>query len=137
MDNNVFLDIAYAIALASQSDKYHELAVKLADRLESKSTTLVTTRAVQLEIGNALSKQRFRDAGIQLLQSLEKDPTVEIIRLSESLYQEAFHLYSSRKDKEWGLVDCISFITMEKQNILEALTTDDHFRQAGFSVLLK
>jgi predicted nucleic acid-binding protein len=56
MNNKVFLDTAYAIALASQRDKYHELAVKLADRLKIESTTLVTTRAVQLEIGNALSK---------------------------------------------------------------------------------
>ena len=137
MNNKVFLDTAYAIALASQSDKYHDLAVKLADKLENESTTLITTRAVQLEIGNALSKQRTRYAGIQLLQALEADPAVEIMRLSESLYLEAFHLYSSRKDKEWGLVDCISFITMEKQKISEALTTDDHFRQAGFRGLLK
>ncbi len=106
MNNKVFLDTAYAIALASQSDKYHDLAVKLADKLENESTTLITTRAVQLEIGNALSKQRTRYAGIQLLQALEADPAVEIMRLSESLYLEAFHLTVAEKIKgrDWWIV---------------------------------
>lgn len=136
MNHKVFLDTAYAIALASQNDKHHEQAIVLAEKLEHESTILVTTRAVQLEIGNALSKQRYRQAGIQLLKSLDNDPTVNIVELSEKLYHDAFQLYRNRKDKEWGLVDCISFITMKQQNISEALTTDDHFNQAGFSVLL-
>ncbi len=38
--------------------------------------------------------------------------------------------------KEWGLTDCISFVVMQKRSITEALTADDHFRQAGFRALL-
>ena len=137
MNHRVFLDTAYAIALASQSDNFHQRAIELAETLEHESTTIVTTRAIQLEIGNALSKQRFRHAGIQLLRALEEDESIIIVELSKALYQEAFQLYSDRKDKEWGLVDCISFITMKKHSISEALTSDEHFRQAGFTALLK
>jgi predicted nucleic acid-binding protein len=137
VNQRVFLDTAYAIALASQNDKHHRQAIALAEIMEQESTSLVTTRAVQLEIGNSLSKQRYRQAGIQLLKSLDSDPTVSIVEVSEKLYQDAFQLYSNRIDKEWGLVDCISFIIMEQYNISEALTTDDHFSQAGFTVLLK
>jgi len=32
--------------------------------------------------------------------------------------------------------DCISFIVMQDMGIIDALTTDDHFRQAGFRTLL-
>ncbi len=32
--------------------------------------------------------------------------------------------------------NCISFVVMQDQGITEALTTDDYFRQAGFTVLL-
>ena len=35
------------------------------------------------------------------------------------------------------LVDCISFIIMTKRNLTDALTTDEHFQQAGFRALLK
>ncbi|MEE9395995.1 MAG: type II toxin-antitoxin system VapC family toxin [Methylococcales bacterium] len=137
MNSEVFLDTAYAIALSSEKDEYHERAIDLAGKLEQASTRLITTRAVQLEIGNALSKQRYRHAAVQLLDSLEADPTVEIITLSETLYAQAFQLYRERRDKEWGLVDCTSFVVMKERNITEALTTDEHYQQAGFRVLLR
>lgn len=40
----------------------------------------------------------------------------------------AVELYRERDDKEWGLVDCVSFIVMRDREICDALTTDDHFR---------
>jgi len=136
MKNEVFLDAAYAIALSVPKDLYHDRAVLLADQLEATRTRLVTTRAVLLEIGNALSKQRYRHAAVELLQSLETDPLVTIVPLSEKLYEDAFTLYSQRPDKEWGLTDCVSFIVMLQCKITEALTTDEHFQQAGFRALL-
>jgi uncharacterized protein len=136
MKTKVFLDAAYAIALSVPKDRYHVRAVCLADELEALKTRMVTTQAVMLEIGNALSKQRYREAAVELLKSLEADPNVEIVPLSEELYARAFHLYWNRADKEWGLTDCVSFSIMQDLKITEALTTDDHFQQAGFQALL-
>ncbi|MBV9211592.1 MAG: PIN domain-containing protein, partial [Acidobacteria bacterium] len=85
--NKVFLDAAYAIALAAPSDQHHAHAVKLAEQLETEETRLITTRAVVLEIGNALSKQRYRQAAVKLLYALEADPQIEVIPISEDLYQ--------------------------------------------------
>src|SRR5437660_6767481 len=67
MQAEVFLDTAYAIALSSPNDQFHVRAVELAEQLEALGTRLVTTRAVLLEIGNALSKPRYRQAAAQLL----------------------------------------------------------------------
>ncbi len=89
-----------------------------------------------LEIGNALAKQRYRAAAVRLLEALENGPVVEIIPLSEGLYSRAMQLYRERPDKEWGLTDCVSFVVMQERSITEALTADDHFRQAGFRPLL-
>lgn len=90
-----------------------------------------------LEIGNALSKQRYRTAAIQLLESLKTDPSVEIILLTNRLYRLAFNLFKQRQDKEWDLVDCVSFVVMQEREISDALTADIHFQQAGFRALLK
>jgi len=90
-----------------------------------------------LEIGNALSKKRYRSAATELLDALEQDPQVQIIPLTEKLYKQAFNLFRKRPDKEWGLVDCISFVVMQEHELSEALTTDDHFEQAGFRALLR
>jgi uncharacterized protein len=137
MEAEVFLDTAYAIALSSPNDQFHARAVELADQLEILGTRVVTTRAVLLEIGNALSKQRYRQAAVRLLDSLEADPQVDIVPVSEPLYARALQLYRERPDKDWGLTDCISFLVMQDRSLTEALTTDEHFQQAGFRALLR
>lgn len=134
--SKVFLDTAYAIALSSPKDEHNEQALRLAEEIETEQISLVTTRAVVFEIGNALSRQRYRAAAIELLESLEFDPNVEIVPATEELCSRAFELYRARPDKEWGLTDCLSFVVMWEQEIASALTTDKHFVQAGFEALL-
>lgn len=134
--DEVFLDTSYAIALVSSTDAVHEKAVQIALEMKRKKVQIVTTRAVLLEIGNALSRQRFRSTSVELLEALETDESVEIIPLTDECYLEAFDLYNSRMDKEWGLIDCISFLVMQARGITKALTADDHFRQCGFTALL-
>ena len=97
----------------------------------------MTTQAILLEIGNALSNQRYRAAAIQLLESLETDPSIEVVLLTNSLYKLAFNLFKQREDKEWGLVDCTSFVVMQDRGITDVLTADTHFQQAGFRALLR
>ncbi len=88
MANEWFLDSSYAIALAANSDQLHSSAIELADQIEKQSRRLMTTRAVLLEIGNALSKKRHRTAAVELLTSLETDQTVTVIALTSELYQK-------------------------------------------------
>jgi len=131
-----FLDAAYAIALSAATDQYHQKAEILAKQIETEAIPLITTRAVILEIGNALARLRYRAAVIELLDSLEQDPNVEIISLSEELYNRAMELYRQRPDKEWGITDYIAFVVMQDYGLTQALTTDEHFGQAGFKALL-
>jgi predicted nucleic acid-binding protein len=42
-----------------------------------------------------------------------------------------------RADKDWSLTDCISFVAMQEAGVQKALTSDQHFAQAGFVVLNK
>ena len=137
MPTEVFLDPAYAIALSSHNDQFHTRAVELAEWLRATGMRLVTSRAVLVEIGNALSKPRHRPTAVKLLYALEMDPNIEIVPLSEKVYLQAFQLYRERLDKEWGLTDCISFVVMRERGIDDALTTDEHFQQRGFRALLR
>ena len=136
MRPEVFLDSAFAIALSVAKDDYHKKAIELANEITDSEINMVTTRAVILEIGNALAKTKYRSAAVQLIKSLEEDPKVIIIHLTEEIFSKAFALYQKSLDKDWGITDCASFIVMEECKINEALTTDEHFRQAGFKPLL-
>lgn len=137
MAPEIFIDASYIIALVSITDRYHAQAAALANQLARSPVKLITSRAVLLEIGNALARQRFRQAGALLLTMIERDPQVEIVPLSETLYAQALQLFGAREDKEWSLVDCISFIIMQERHIGQALSADEHFRQAGYEPLLR
>lgn len=129
MKSPTFIDTGYILALANTADQYHERA---------RATSLVvpppflTTEAVLVEIGNALSKASWRQIGIATLHDLRTDPDIEIMPVTTELFERAVDLYSARLDKEWGLTDCISFVVMQEHKLTHALTTDRDFEQAGF-----
>ncbi len=135
--NRVFLDTSFSIAMAIEKDDFHERALELADKIEAENIYILTTQAIVLEIGNALSKLKYRQSAVGIIQHLESDLNTSIISLTDELYNKAFELFRNRPDKEWGLVDCISFVVMKEQKITDALTADEHFMQAGFRVLLR
>ena len=62
---------------------------------------------------------------------------MEIVLSTSDLFQRAPEFFSARPDKEWSLTYCISFVAMNERDITDALTSDHHFEQAGFRILLK
>ena len=134
MPNRIFIDTSFVIALINQNDQYHRIAQDLSESYID--TRLVTTDAVLLEIGNALSK-KYKNESIKIIEYFTTSPDVEIINLNSSLFNQAFDLYKSYQDKDWSLTDCISFVVMEKLEIRSALTSDKHFEQAGYNFLMK
>jgi hypothetical protein len=130
----IFVDTSHILALANTADQYHDRAKSAALRV---APPFITTEAVLTEIGNALAKTRWRSIGVMTLQALGTDANIEIVTIDAELFERAVVLYGSRPDKEWGLTDCISFVVMQERGITDALTTDTHFKQAGFRALLR
>jgi len=137
LDARIFLDASFTIALASQKDNHHTQALVLMERILAERPQLVTTRPVMLEIGDRLGKVQNRTRAVQALMALESDPLVQIVPLSTVLHERAFQLFQSRRDKEWGMTDCVSFVVMQDMQLTSSLTTDNHFREAGFRALLR
>ena len=132
MPNRIFLDTSFVIALINHNDQDHNQAEALSYRFEN--SPLVTTDAVLLEIGNALAKD-FRVAAIETIRVLRSGKNTEIVEISPSLFEKGFETYQKCHDKDWGLVDCISFVVMWEGGLVEALTFDSNFKQAGFTIL--
>jgi predicted nucleic acid-binding protein len=128
----IFVDTAYVLALVNERDQFHERAQELADFVEGRE--LLITDAVLLEIGNALARG-FKSQAIEIITHFIEAEEVEVYRYSPRIFDEAFALYKKYEDKEWGLVDCVSFVVMRERGITHALTFDQHFKQAGFTVI--
>ncbi len=130
----IFLDTLFVVGLVNRRDQYHRQAVALSEQFEG--FPFLTTDVVLLEIGNALAKG-YKQESIRIINEFLQSEETEIIHLNPELFQQAFKLYQTRHDKEWGFIDCVSFVVMKEKGIQQALTFDKHFAQAGFRVLMR
>lgn len=90
-----------------------------------------------MEIGDALAAPEYRGTAEAHILAPQRNPTADIVPLTEDLFRRGFELYRERQDKKWGITDCISFVTMRDRGIQDALTKDRDFEQAGFTALLR
>lgn len=130
--NKYFIDTSFVIALINQKDEYHHQAVELSDSLAGSQ--YITTDLILYEIANYLAKD-FKPEAINTINIFLNSKDIQIIWNSEDLFKQAFEKYTTFADKKWGLVDCLSFIIMEKLEIQNVLTIDHHFEQAGFTLM--
>lgn len=132
MPARLFVDTSFVIALINEKDQYHNQAEALSYQFEN--STLITTAAVLLEVGNALAKD-FRREALTVIKVLRKSKRVEVAEVDEALFEKGLAVFEKYTDKTWGLVDCISFVTMWEAELREVLTFDADFERAGFTVV--
>ncbi|MCX6029860.1 MAG: PIN domain-containing protein [Chloroflexi bacterium] len=108
----VFIDTGYILALVNMADEHHNRAAAVS---RSVQPPFLTTEAVLTEIGNGLSRVRWRALGHATIQDLCADPNIEVVPVDAALFDRAVALYGARLDKEWGLTDCISFVVMQER----------------------
>ena len=89
-----------------------------------------------LEVGNWLSPSNLRTLALDLLDKFEASSLIEVTYVDSNLYDAGWELFRERSDKDWGVIDCMSFVVMRERRIVEALSADHHFQQAGFVKLL-
>jgi predicted nucleic acid-binding protein len=68
-------------------------------------------------------------------ERIRQDARIDVVPHSGELSLAAFRLFTDRTDKDWSLTDCLSFVVMGRRGIMEALTADHHFEQAGFEAV--
>lgn len=99
---------------------------------------LVTSNYVIAELVALLTTNRKHVSRPQLVASvnaMKGDSHIEILHIDAATDDEAWKLLEARQDKAWSLVDASSFVEMWRHGMTEALTTDQHFTQAGFTRL--
>jgi uncharacterized protein len=130
----VFADTAYFLALLNPADQWHAIARDLS---RSAPGSLLTTEFVLLEVGDGMSQPENRGRFARLLELLRSQSDAEIVPAGNELFRQGCALHARRPDKAWSLTDCTSFTVMQERAIERALTSDQHFAQAGFQVLMK
>lgn len=132
----VFVDTSYWIATINPRDQWHGAAKTAKKSLGN--VRLVTTEEVLMELLNGFSKTgvEFRKRTAAAVRAISGNPNVKVIPQTRDSFARGIDRYENRLDKEYSMQDCISFVAMEDEDITDVLTSDHHFEQEGFVVLM-
>ncbi|MBE0541535.1 MAG: PIN domain-containing protein [Verrucomicrobia bacterium] len=132
----VFVDTSGLVALLNEDDSLHPAAISLWRELARIGSKVILTDWVIAETGNGLARTKARSAFVETVRRLTASTDGLVVSVGPDFLSKALQLYSERPDKNWGLVDCASFVVMSQEGIFDAFTNDRHFEQAGFICLL-
>lgn len=125
----VFVDTSGWYAYARKDDPAHDAAREALERWEGR---LVTTDYIFDETVTLARARLGAPAANRIGETLLDPGVVELVRLLPEDFEDAWALFKKGKDKDWSFTDCASFAVMRRLRLDAAVTTDRHFKQAGF-----
>jgi uncharacterized protein len=136
---DLFVDTSGWFCYFVKADPHHGLAKGLVHAARKRRRLLVTTNYVLTELIALLTNRQRMSKSLQVQYGnmMRTQPWIDAVHVDEVLDAEGWQKLADCLDKDWSLVDCVSFALMKGRRITEALTTDHHFEQAGFVRLLK
>jgi len=123
--------------MGDKSDNFHHQALRIRDELKIFRADFVTSSAVVLELTSYFSQSLKRLTAIAMIEAISRSPKWECVMTDEMLMERGFERYKKMSDKNWSLADCIGMIVAQDHGITDIFTTDHHFEQAGFTILLQ
>lgn len=80
----IFLDTSGLIAVVNTDDQWHTAAETSWKNLVSSKRPLITTSQVLIEIGDGLSRVRYRQLAIDLYNRLTNSTRIEIVQATNA-----------------------------------------------------
>lgn len=139
LTNSLFVDTSGWASLLIPGEQFAQQAVQqYRSAYTNAAVTIYTSDHVVAElVVLATARHVPRSRMLHDVNAILLDSRLDVLYTDKATLLEAWDLLKRRPDKEWSLVDAISLVWMRRQGIIEALTSDHHFEQAGFVRLLK
>ncbi len=136
--SDLFVDTSGWAYYLDRQNPLNAVAISLFKQTVIRRRRLVTTNYIIAELVALLTSRYHlpRKRVIVTINAIKAHPSVEVIYIERTIVEQAWTLLETRLDKAWSLVDACSFVVMRQRGITEALTTDYHFTQAGFTRML-
>jgi predicted nucleic acid-binding protein len=130
-----FIDTSALIALIYEDDQYHDEAMQIQEELDGKRTRCVTTDYVLTEVYAFLVSRVGRFAADLFDDALQEEENLIIVFQGEEGFYKAQELFRQYPDKDYSLVDCASFATMQERGVNTVFAFDEDFRHFGFQLV--
>lgn len=137
MARDTFIDSSGFFALLCADDAQHKAAQAWFDNFRSRSGSAVTTDYILDETATLL---KARGGGHRLagfFQLVADSSAIRIEWMHPVRFTKAANFLLRHADHTYSFTDCVSFAVMRELRLTDALTTDKHFSEAGFTALLR
>jgi uncharacterized protein len=135
MASEVLLDTSGFFALMDARDPAHLKARRWIGSQRGRARPVTTEWIIGETCTLLVARKRPHLVG-RFLDYLELSTALQVLNPDEGLLVSAKQLIRRQAEQGYSFVDCLSFCVMKERRISQALTTDEHFRKAGFSALL-
>ena len=133
----VFVDTSAFIALLDPRDDCHAQAVRIEQSLANQAAHLVTSNFVLDETYTGLRGKIQHSAILRFRDSVRQSRQLNVMRITETLEDQAWEIFARYGGKDFSFTDCTSFAVMQQLGITAAFTFDEHFEQFGFTQFLE
>ena len=137
MANETFVDTSGFYSLLVHRDRNHAAAADYMARAARDQVRFVTTDYVLDEAVTLLKARGHGKLIGPLFDAIDNSATMRMEWTTSERFDEARRFCIRHADKAWSFTDCVSFLVMQSLSLIAALTSDRHFAQAGFQVLLE
>ena len=132
----VFVDTSALYALIDKRDSHHRKASGAVTQLLNSGRRLVTTDYVVAETVNLANARAGSALGTRVLDLIEQSAGIRIEWISSARFESTKRFFRKHTDHRYSFTDCASFVVMRELDVADALTTDRHYVEAGFTSLL-
>jgi uncharacterized protein len=130
----IFLDTGFLFAYVSEKDKDHARVNEVLEAHRGQRLAdFLTTNHVVAETITLVSKRGHRDPlirhelAVKVGRQLHAGAFAQVHHATAEEEREAFGYFERHRDKSYSIVDCLSFVVMEKRGIREAWAVDEDF----------
>jgi predicted nucleic acid-binding protein len=136
MGSSVFLDTSGLFAFLVKKDERHKKASMIVRQILEAGGRFVTTDYVIDETATLLKARGYDHAIANLFEGITSSKACRLEWMDHDQFDKTKALFLKYCDHSWSFTDCLSFIALRRIGLKEALTHDEHFREAGFTPLL-
>ena len=137
MADETFIDTSGFYSLLVRRDSMHARAAEYIADAASVRGRFVTTDYVIDETVTLLRARGHGELVEPLFQAIDNSTAMRVEWTTSERFAEARSFCLRHSDKAWSFTDCVSFVVMRSLGLTKALTSNNHFEQGGFRVLLK
>lgn len=133
---DIFVDTPGLYALIDKRDTRHIAAREAVGKPIRAGRKLVVTDYVVDEAITLAKVRGGHHVALRLLELLEQSVAIRIEWIGAERFTATKMFLRKHADQDYSFTDCTSFVVMRELGLRQALTSDRHFLQAGFDVLL-